>query len=226
VSTLPPTFSTGFPIARPAMNAASIGATEFSPVRKGGLDRDDVMAFVGRVADHVAELEGRIQELETELTDLRRRPAPTQEVRDEAYDQASSRVGELLRTFDRDVERMRAEAQAEAGKMLDEARAEAERHREEAEFRRQLAEGEAARVVTAATEEADRVREDARRQADDLLSSLQDRREGLVESIRRMREGLARTAQSLDSMLGAVDDGAADVVVLRPDADHQPDRAP
>jgi DivIVA domain-containing protein len=211
---------------RPAMNAATIGATEFSPVRKGGLDRDEVMAFVGRVADHVAELEGRVQELESELADLRRRPAPTQEVRDEAYEQASSRVAELLRTFDRDVERMRAETQADAGKMLDEARAEAERQRDEAHARRQQAEGEAARVVTAATEEADRVREDARRQADELLASLQDRRDGLVQSIKRMREGLARTAESLDSMLGAVDDGAADVVVLRPDVEHQPDRAP
>lgn len=207
------------------MNAASIGATEFSTVRKGGLDRDDVMAFVGRVADHVAGLEARIQDLENELTELRRRPAPVQAVHDEGYDQASSKVAELLRAFDRDVERMRAETQTEVDRTLADARAEAERLREETRARRQQAENEAARAVTAATEEAERVREDARREAQDVLGSLQETRAGLVQSIRRMREGLAKTAESLDAMLERAN-GGGDVVVLHAGPERRPDERP
>ena len=224
MTTLPPTFTTGFPPPRPKMTAATIGAMEFSSVRKDGLDRDEVMSFLGSVADHVAELEGRVQELESELEQQRRQTPSHETGHSEAYEQATTRIAGLLRTFDQDVQRMRAEAEAEADRMLEEARTQAQRLQAEAGERRQRAETEAARVVTAATEEADRVREDARREADELIGSLGERRDGLVQSIRRMREGLAKTAESLDAMLERAE-GGGDVVVLHAAPERRPDGA-
>jgi regulator of protease activity HflC (stomatin/prohibitin superfamily) len=47
--------------------------------------------------------------------------------RQDPYDTASARVADLVRMFDQDVERLRAEAEAEVERLLADARTESER---------------------------------------------------------------------------------------------------
>jgi cell division septum initiation protein DivIVA len=172
------------------VTASSVMRSDFRIVRRGGLDADEVGAHLGRVADHVADLEARIHELEAKL-DEKERAVPVEEAgRLDAYEDVSSRIADLLRIFDDDVERLRGDAKAEAERLLHESQAEAERSRSEAE-----------KLSSEAAVEAERVVRDAEQRAEAILSDLRARRSGLVEECRRIREGLARAMSAVDSVL-------------------------
>jgi F0F1-type ATP synthase membrane subunit b/b' len=153
------------------------------------------------VAEHVADLEGRIAYLERRLREQEQATPQDQALRNEAYEQTASRIAELVRAFDQDMERMRAEAETEVANRLSEARADAERIDHEAEKVRTEAAAEAERIVREATTEAERVRVEARRTTEETLASLKTRRAALLEDIRRIQDGLQRSAAAVTSIL-------------------------
>jgi cell division septum initiation protein DivIVA len=162
--------------ASPApVSASTVVRSDFALVRKG-FDPHEVAAHLGRVADHVADLEERIADLERRLIEQERAMPPDQALRNEAYEQTASRIADLVRAFDQDMGRLRAEAAAEAD-----------------------------RVVREATTEAERILTESRALAEQTLSVLHERRTVLLENVRRIRQGLVRTTESVDAVLGEAD---------------------
>jgi DivIVA domain-containing protein len=192
-------------VPRVPMTARDVVRTDFGAARRG-YDQDEVIAHLGRVADHVAELESKVGDLEVRLRERERAVAPDEAARTEAYQTTAARIADLVRTFDQDIERMRADAQGEAEQRVAEAHANAERVDEEARKLRAEAETEAARIVRDARAEAHQISAEAERSAQETLAALEERRSALVENIRRIREGLGRTAESVDAVLRVADE--------------------
>jgi cell division septum initiation protein DivIVA len=192
---------------RVPVNASSVIRTDFQQVKKG-FDPDEVTAHLGRVAEHVVDLETRIQDLESKL--LEGQQALPDAQASDPYEIVAARIADLVRTFDHDVERLRAEAQTDADRILREASAEAERSDREAQTVRQQAEVDAARVVSEVTDQAERLLADARREADELLSGYRSRREALLHDLGEIGEWLTATSSTLNAVL----DGATEDVVV------------
>jgi vacuolar-type H+-ATPase subunit H len=185
-----PTPGGGWTIVPPT--AGSVLRSDFTLVRKG-FDPDEVTAHLGRIAEQVAELESRIEGLQTELRRAQQLPAPP-------YDEAASRVAELIRTFDQDIARMRADAESEADRIVREARAEAERVVAESDKLQYEAETERSRILV-----------EAQRQAENVIGELSSRRTALLEDIGTIRRALLDSVARLDPVLGVTE---GDVTVL------------
>ena len=192
------------------LTAKTVVRTDFAQVRRG-FDADEVTAHLGRVAEHVADLESTIADLRSQLREREGAASREELARSEAYETTAARVADLVRAFDQDMERLRAQSEAEADARLAEARANAERLDGEAEKLRTEAEAEAARILAEARDEAARVRSDAERRARDSIGSLDSRRAALLESMRHIRDGLQRTGESVDALLRRAD---GDVVIV------------
>jgi DivIVA domain-containing protein len=182
---------------RVPVNASSVLRTDFQQVRKG-FDPDEVTAHLGRVAEHVADLETRIQELESKLD--RQQALPDAQAAD-PYEIVAARIADLVRTFDHDVERLRADAQTEADRILREARADAERSEREAQALRQQAEVDASRVVSEVTDQAERLLADARGEAEEVVSGYRSHREALLHDLGQIGEWLTTTSSTLTAVL-------------------------
>jgi cell division septum initiation protein DivIVA len=176
------------------MMARHVIRSDFRTVRRG-FDRDEVVAYLGQVAEYVADLEGRMQDLEAKLSELEHVEPSEDEARRDAYERAAGRIADLVRTFDSEVERMKADAQTEADRILEESRDEAERLRAEAN-----------KLHEEATAESQRVVAEARWKADSMNSDLRARRTELIESCRRIQEGLRRSLSAVDRVLSEVGD--------------------
>ncbi len=184
----------------------------FSTVRRG-YDPDQVLRFLGQVADHVEALEARARDLEAEVQRARRERdearAGQAAAGPEAFAGAAARVAELIRAFEQDVERLRRQAEDDAEGILAQARAEAEEirresHRQAKELRR-LAEQTLA---------------DARAEAHRSISGLASRREAYAGQLREMRDRLLTAAAELDEALHA--EGGDRLVVLEETTEAQP----
>jgi cell division septum initiation protein DivIVA len=197
------------------MNASSVIRTDFQQVKRG-FAPDEVTQHLGRVAEHVADLETRLQELDARL--LERAAQPTSEPAGDPYEVVASRVADLVRSFDQDAARLRADAQAEAERILVEARAQAERIEREAQGVRQQADVEASRIVSEVTEQAERLVADARREAEDLIASYRARREALLQDLSQIGEWLTSTSSTLNSVLERA--STDEVVVVEPRVDQ------
>ncbi|HSL68260.1 MAG TPA: DivIVA domain-containing protein [Actinomycetota bacterium] len=178
-----------------------------------GYDPNQVAEYLSRVADHVEALESNVHQLESELKEARRQGIGAQDTgggRD-PYDGISPRVADLVRTFDQDVERLRAEAEAEVQRLLAEARTESERltadARTDAERTRLNAQDEAAQTRA----EAERTLREARIESDQALSTLVARRDALVDELRAMRDRMLDTAKDLET---TIEGSIGDQVVL------------
>lgn len=159
----------------------------FSASRKG-FDRDEVMTYLHRLAGW---LEG------AGLAD-------PEEVRRELA-MVGKRTSEILTKADETANAMRAEAQRNAGELLDSARAEAERIRTEAEEEasrmRRDAEGAAEETV----DEADRR---AERMIDETIKRRQDLELLIDDLVAGREEILADTRRLVDELAALVDRGS------------------
>jgi cell division septum initiation protein DivIVA len=166
-------------VLRPdGMNAGAVVRSDFSRVRRGGFDPDQVVEHLKRVANHIADLEASVADLEARLSE--RQAGPNEEaVRNEVYQKMGARVADLIRSFDEEMERVRANAYSEAENRLSEARAHAER----------------------IDRDAEKVRSEAERTADELLKGLESRRGAMLDDVRRIHEGLQRSAAIVASIL-------------------------
>jgi cell division septum initiation protein DivIVA len=178
------------------MNAGAVVRSDFSRVRRGGFDPDQVVEHLKRVANHIAGLEARVADLEARLSQ-RQATGPNEEaVRNELYQKVGARVADLVRSFDEEMERVRANAYSEAETRLSEARAHADR----------------------IDRDAEKVRSEAERTADELLKSLESRRGAMLDDVRRIHEGLQRSAAVVASILQR----ELDVVVVEETTRPQP----
>jgi DivIVA domain-containing protein len=204
------------PDLSPSASAGRNRQPTFATVFRG-YDPNQVAEYLSGVADHVEALESNVHQLESELTEARRQGIAAQDAvggRD-PYDGISPRVADLVRTFDDDVERLRAEAEAEIQRLLADARTESERlmadARTDAERTRLNAQDEADQ----ARAEAERTFREARIASDQALSTLVARRDALVDELRAMRDRMLDAAKVLQT---TIEGSIADQVVLLQDA--------
>lgn len=193
-------------LLRPA-SADRISEPSFATVRRG-YDPNQVLRYLGRVADHVRALEKQVRELESELPEAQRQRNPAARRNDgvptrEPYERVSAHLTNLLRTFDLEVDRHRREAEAEADAILTEARSEADRLRLDIQ-----AESEAARA------QAKRTLQDARAQANRVLLDLSSRRQAVLDELRHLHDRMVATTRDLAI---SIESGPAadDIVILR-----------
>jgi len=202
------------PEASPAARAARIRQPTFATVFRG-YDPKQVVDYLSGVADHVEALESNVSRLESELREARLHDIGAQDevVAPDPYDAISARVADLVRMFDQDVARLRAEAEAEVERLVADARTQGERiladARTEAERIGLDAEDEAAETRA----QAERTLREARSETDQALSALNARRDVLVNEIRAMRDRMLATAKDLEATIeGSIED---QLVILR-----------
>lgn len=185
--------------------ADRIREASFATVRRG-YDPNQVLRYLGRVADHVRALEDQVRELESELPEAHRQRNPAARRNEgaptrEPYERVSAHLTDLLRNFDLEVDRLRREAEGEADAILAEARSEADRLRLDIQ-----AESEAARA------RAERALQDARAQANRVLLDLSSRRQAVLDELRLLHDRLVATTRDLAI---SIESGpAADEIVI------------
>jgi len=196
------------PEASPAARAARIRQPTFATVFRG-YDPNQVVEYLSGVADHVEALESNVHQLESDLREASRQGIGVQDKDggQDPYDTISARVADLVRMFDQDVERLRAEAEAEVQRLLADARTQGERFladaRTDAERTRLTAQDEAAETRA----EAERTLREARIETDQALSTLVERRDALVDELRAMRDRMLDTAKVLETTIeGSIGD--------------------
>jgi cell division septum initiation protein DivIVA len=188
-------------MAAPA-DAGSLSMPTFATVWRG-FDPDQVLEYVRRLTDQLDALEADVRRLQGELS---QRDADEEEQAPTAHDQyegVGARVADLMRTFDQDVERLRQDAEDEAGRIVAEAKSEADRIQKEAERSR----GEAAA-------KAEQVEAEARTEADKILSSLASRREGLLDELRVIRDRVVHATRGIEATIEAATSTEAQIVVV------------
>src|SRR5439155_15349020 len=102
---------------------------EFERVRSG-YDADQVQEYLGRIADVVESLEKDLRDARAQRDNLRHRLA---KARDDAYEQLAHRMASVLGAADHQAEKLRMEAEQEAGRQVSDARKEADRLRRNAQ---------------------------------------------------------------------------------------------
>jgi len=203
------------PDLSPSASAGRNRQPTFATVFRG-YDPNQVAEYLSGVADHVEALESNVHQLESELKEARQGITAGDTVGgQDPYDGISPRVADLVRTFDQDVERLRAEAEAEVQRLVADARTESERlmadARTDAERTRLSAQDEAAQTRA----EAERTLREARLESDQALSTLVARRDALVDELRAMRDRMLDTAKDLES---TIEGSIGDQVVLLQEA--------
>ncbi|MET1012148.1 MAG: hypothetical protein ABWY83_07185 [Actinomycetota bacterium] len=179
----------------------TVPAPEFNTTRRG-FDQAQVNDYIGRMTERLRGVEEKMRKLRSEADQayqqrdsaLRERDSALRE-RDSALperssteeEQVSSRVMELMVAVNRDIERLRGEAQGEAEHILARARSTASRMRSEAEETRSAADLAAAQA-----------REEAERSVADLAS----KRNAMVTDLRLSFARSLDTIADLASSIG------------------------
>jgi DivIVA domain-containing protein len=157
---------------------------------------------VEQVRDYLDQLATQVEQMESVFRSARLQAGAAERAqtgpRKDPYQQLSDRFAEVLRTADREADRIRREAKDEADRALREARADADRIRLDAQSRAEQA-----------REEAERALREARTQADRTISGLASRRDALVDQLAAMQERLLGVAHELEAAIERPEDEAA-----------------
>jgi cell division septum initiation protein DivIVA len=170
---------------------------------KRGFDQNQVVDYISRLNERVRSHERQVRQLRQESEQIKRErdaalreraellqrsSATTEgEAADGAkYEQLSDRVTKVLSGLDREVERIRAEAEAEAKQILEHARSEAYRVSREAEDAR-----------VAATMAAQR----ATKRAERSVSEMEARRAEVLRQLRTTCSGFLEVVQNLTASI-------------------------
>ena len=156
---------------------------------------------VEQVRDYLEQLSHQVEQMEQLLRNARLQAGATERAqagaRKDPYQQLSERFAEVLRSTDREADRVRREAKDEADRILREARGEADRIRLDAQSRAEQS-----------REEAERALREAKTQADRTISGLATRRDALVEQLAAMQERLLGVAHELEAAIERPEDEA------------------
>jgi DivIVA domain-containing protein len=163
---------------------------EFVTTRRG-YDVQQVRDYLEQVSRQVEQMEAMLRTAKLHAGEAGGTPAS----KADPYEQLSRRFAEVMRSTDREADRMRREAREEADRITREARADADRIRLDAQTR-----------AEEAREEADRALREARDQADRSISGLATRRAALVEQLAAMQERLLGVARELEATIERPDD--------------------
>ena len=159
--------------------------TQFETARRGYAP-SQVDVFLVAIASSIDSLEEELHDLRSPGEAVGEEPRPST---DDASG-SSKRVARLMRVGEREVERMREEANAEAATILSEAQEEANRITEDAR-------DEATRAVDEVQAFLDQVEKDTRR----IPAAAEERRRQMIEETRAMQERLLSIAKALDRVL-------------------------
>jgi cell division septum initiation protein DivIVA len=163
----------------------------------------------------------------------RAKTAPEDPASQARYAPVSDHVAQVMRAFDDEVERLRAQASEEVERMLSEARSDADRIQHDAKIRAIEARNSANDALREARQAADAIQNDAketaertlatadeflneaRQQAGWILSDLKHRRNSLHGKLTRTRNAVDEALSDLDSDLD--EEGLNEVVLLLED---------
>jgi cell division septum initiation protein DivIVA len=178
-------------------SSAEIARMNFTTVRKGGYDPNEVRIQLESVAREMGHLEARIRELQDQLSEAQRRAAnPT-------FDEATlagalgSQSASILRAAHEEAGRVTAEAQERSTQVFTESQQRSSAHLIEAQER-------AAALVAEAEATAAQIDHDARLAAERLVESAKVNGEALVEGARE--QGRAIVEQSYDARKAVLND--------------------
>ncbi len=177
--------------------SAEIARMNFTTVRKGGYDPNEVRIHLESVAREMGHLEARIREMQDQVSEAQRRAAnPT-------FDEATlagargAQSAAILRSAHEEAGRVTAEAQERSAQVFTETQQRSAAHLIEAQER-------AAAVISEAESTAAQVDLDARMGAERLVESAKVNGEALVEGARE--QGRAIVEQSYDARKAVLND--------------------
>jgi cell division septum initiation protein DivIVA len=169
----------------------------FTPLRKGGIDPNEVRLHLEAVAREMGHLENRIRELQDQVVEAQRRAAnPT-------FDEATltaalgAQSASILRSAHEEAGRVTAEAQERSAQVFTESQQRSANHLMEAQER-------ATGVITEAENTAAQIDHDARASAERLIESAKVNGEALVEHARE--QGRAIVEQSNEARRSVLND--------------------
>jgi cell division septum initiation protein DivIVA len=178
-------------------SSAEIARMNFTTVRKGGYDPNEVRIHLESIAREMGHLEARIRELQDQLSEAQRRAAnPT-------FDEATlagalgAQSASILRSAHEEAGRVTAEAQERSAQVFTESQQRSSAHLIEAQER-------AAALVSEAESTAGQIDHDARLAAERLVESAKVNGEALVEGARE--QGRAIVEQSYDARKAVLND--------------------
>ncbi len=178
-------------------SSAEIARMNFTTVRKGGYDPNEVRIQLESVAREMGHLEARIRELQDQLSEAQRRAAnPT-------FDEATlagalgTQSAAILRMAHEEAARVTAEAQERSAQVFTESQQRSSAHLIEAQER-------AAALISEAESTGGQIDHDARLAAERLVESAKVNGEALVEGARE--QGRAIVEQSYDARKAVLND--------------------
>jgi hypothetical protein len=182
----------------PTRQASSeVTRVNFTPLRKGGIDANEVRLHLEAVAREMGHLESRIRELQDQVVEAQRRAAnPT-------FDEATltaalgAQSALILRSAHEEAGRVTAEAQERSAQVFTETQQRSANHLIEAQER-------ATGVITEAENTAAQIDHDARASAERLIESAKVNGEALVEHARE--QGRAIVEQSNEARRSVLND--------------------
>jgi cell division septum initiation protein DivIVA len=179
------------------MSAADVARTTFTPVRRGGVDGEEVRRHLENVAREMGRLETRLEELTERLSAAERRAANP--VIDEKS--LSAALGEqsaaILHAAHEEAAAVTAEVQKRAEVLFAESQARSAQHLIDARER-------ATALVSDAEAEVERLENDAREAAQRLIDSANKNADALIENARE--KGRAIVEQSHEARRSVLND--------------------
>jgi cell division septum initiation protein DivIVA len=177
--------------------STEVARANFTTVRKGGLDPQEVRLHLESVAREMGHLESRLRETQDQLSEALRRAAnPT-------FDEATltnalgTQSAAILRSAHEEAGRVTAEAQERSAQLFSESQQRAASHLIEAQER-------ATAIITEAETTAVQIDHDARLAAERLIDSAKVNGEALVDNARE--QGRAILEQSNEARKAVLND--------------------
>jgi cell division septum initiation protein DivIVA len=178
-------------------SSTEVARVNFTTVRKGGLDPQEVRLHLESVAREMGHLESRLRETQDQLSEALRRAAnPT-------FDEATltnalgTQSAAILRSAHEEAGRVTAEAQERSAQLFSESQQRAASHLIEAQER-------ATAIITEAETTAVQIDHDARLAAERLIDSAKVNGEALVDNARE--QGRAILEQSNEARKAVLND--------------------
>lgn len=178
-------------------SSTEIVRTNFTSIRKGGVDPQEVRVHLEAVAREMGHLENRVRELQEQLSEAQRRAAnPT-------FDEATlasalgAQSAAILRSAHEEAGRVTAEAQERSAQVFAESQQRSANHLIEAQER-------ATAVISEAEAAAARIDHDARLAAERLIESAKVNGEALVD--RGREQGRAIVEQANEARKAVLND--------------------
>ena len=213
------------------LNPDEVARRRFSTSFRG-FDQHEVRVYLNQIADELARLQTRHDELRRELQAAEKAPAPTMD-RESLMTALGEETARIVRTAEEAAEDIRAKAEESGSRLRSEAAEGAEAMRAEAavilDQRREQADAESAHRARQADEDAQQILNDANWRAqelireaegtrDEVLADLAERRRVAHLQVERLGAGRDRLLEAYRAVRQNLDEAVSTL-------DHAPDEA-